>query len=168
MTTVELGSGLTLQDVIDVALDRREVSLGASAIERVRTARRFVEDAAESGRLVYGITTGIGDLARVRVEATRLAEMQQELVRSHAAAVGPPLPREVVRAMMLLKARTFASGVTGVRPVVLETLVALLNARIHPVIPSQGSLGASGDLALLAHLALPLTGEGRVETGDAA
>lgn len=161
---VELGSELSLQDVLDVATLRREVAIAPGGRERVQASRAIVEAAAASGRLVYGITTGIGDLARVRVEATRLAEMQQELVRSHAAAVGPPLPTEVVRAMMLLKARTFATGVSGVRFEVVESIVRLLNAGIHPVVPAQGSLGASGDLALLAHLALPLLGEGRVET----
>ena len=161
-----LDGKLTIEEVVDVAVSHRQVTIGPAARERVESARRVVEDAAASGGLVYGITTGIGDLARVRVEATRLAQLQQELVRSHASAVGPPLATEVVRAMMLLKARTFASGVAGVRPIVLETLVALLNAGIHPVVPSQGSLGASGDLALLAHLALPLTGEGLVEAGD--
>ena len=141
------------------------MSIGERARSAVDAARAVIEAAADSGKLVYGITTGVGDLARVRVEATRLAQMQQELVRSHAAAVGPPLPTEVVRAMMLLKARTFASGVSGVRIELLEQIVALLNAGIHPVVPAQGSLGASGDLALLAHLALPLLGEGSVEHG---
>jgi histidine ammonia-lyase len=162
-SSVELDDALSIPDVVDVASNGKGVVVGDRALERVQRSRAAVESAAEAGHLVYGITTGIGDLARVRVDATRLAQMQQELVRSHAAAVGPPLPIDVTRAMMLLKARTFASGVTGVRPLVLETLIALLNARIHPVVPSQGSLGASGDLALLAHLALPLLGEGMVE-----
>ncbi len=158
-----LGKQLTIEDVVEVACERRPVTIGRDAQERVREARSIVEEAADSGRLVYGITTGIGDLARVRVEATRLAQLQQELVRSHAAAVGPPLPTEVVRAMMLLKARTFCTGVAGVRLELVSTLVDLLNAGVHPIVPSQGSLGASGDLALLAHLALPLLGEGEVE-----
>jgi histidine ammonia-lyase len=160
---IVLRAGLSLDDVVEVAMHGRAVTIDPAVAATVRRARTIVEEAVSSGRLVYGITTGIGDLARVRVEATRLAQLQQELVRSHAAAVGPPLPTEVVRAMMLLKARTFGSGVSGVRIELLETLVALLNAGIHPVVPSQGSLGASGDLALLAHLALPVIGEGMVE-----
>ena len=163
MTDLALGPPLMLQDVIDVALHRRQVTLDSAAVERVVRAREIVEKAADSGRLVYGITTGVGDLARMRVEATRLAQLQQELVRSHAAAVGPPLPTEVVRAMMLLKAHTFSTGVSGVRPETLSKMLDLLNSGIHPIVPSQGSLGASGDLALLAHLALPLIGEGEVE-----
>ncbi|HYI44755.1 MAG TPA: histidine ammonia-lyase [Actinomycetota bacterium] len=154
---------LAFNDVVDVAIERRPVALDEATKERVRGARSIVEEAADSGRLVYGITTGIGDLARVRVEATRLAQLQRELVRSHAAAVGPPLPTEVVRAMMLLKAGTFTTGVSGVRLELVTRFIELLNAGIHPIVPSQGSLGASGDLALLAHLALPLMGEGTVE-----
>jgi histidine ammonia-lyase len=160
---VALGPPLALQDVVHVAVDRREVTLDSAALERVARAREIVEKAADSGQLVYGITTGVGDLSRMRVEATRLAQLQQELVRSHAAAVGPPLATEVVRAMMLLKAHTFSTGVSGVRLETVSRLLDLLNAGIHPIVPSQGSLGASGDLALLAHLALPLIGEGQVE-----
>jgi histidine ammonia-lyase len=164
---VTLGPQLSLDDVAEVALERTPVTLGDPAVERIKRARAIVEEAASSGQLVYGITTGVGDLARMRVEATRLAQLQQELVRSHAAAVGPPLPTEVVRAMMLLKAHTFSTGVSGVRVDTVSRLLDLLNAGIHPIVPSQGSLGASGDLALLAHLALPLIGEGRVEVdGD--
>jgi histidine ammonia-lyase len=160
---VVLGPQLSLENVAEVALDRRQVTVGETAVDRVTRSRAIVEDAADSGQLVYGITTGVGDLARMRVEATRLAQLQHELVRSHAAAVGPPLPTEVVRAMMLLKANTFSTGVSGVRLETVSRLLDLLNAGIHPVVPSQGSLGASGDLALLAHLALPLIGEGTVE-----
>jgi histidine ammonia-lyase len=158
-----LGLQLSLEDVAEVALERRKVVLGDTAIEQIQRARAIVEKAADSGRLVYGITTGVGDLARMRVEATRLSQLQQELVRSHAAAVGPPLPVDVVRAMMLLKAHTFSTGVSGVRADTVSRFIDLLNAGVHPVVPSQGSLGASGDLALLAHLALPLIGEGEVE-----
>ncbi|MEO8323457.1 MAG: histidine ammonia-lyase, partial [Actinomycetota bacterium] len=122
-----------------------------------------MDRAARSGDAVYGISTGIGDLANVRIDTGMATQLQKDLVRSHSTAVGEPLPREVVRAMLLLKARTFAMGASGVRVEVVLRLIELLNARIHPVVPSQGSLGASGDLALLAHLAQPLIGEGRVE-----
>ena len=113
----------------------------------------------------YGVTTGFGGLANVRIEPEELERLQRDIVRSHATAVGEPLPRAVVRAMLLLRARTFAFGVSGVRFDVVDRIVALLNAGVHPVVPSQGSLGASGDLAPLAHLALPLIGEGHAEVG---
>lgn len=128
-------------------------------------ARAVVDDAVASGETVYGISTGIGDLANVRIDTGLAQELQRDIVRSHATAVGPPLPSDVVRAMLLLRARTFAFGVSGVRFEIVERLVAMLNAGVHPVVPSQGSLGASGDLAPLAHLALPLIGEGAAEVG---
>ena len=114
---------------------------------------------------VYGVSTGFGSLARVRIPAERRAELQKALVRSHAAGMGPPIEREVVRAMMVLRARTLAMGWSGTRPVVAETIAALLNAGITPVVPEYGSLGASGDLAPLAHCALALIGEGEVDVG---
>src|SRR5580704_5404096 len=114
----------------------------------------------------YGVSTGFGSLANVRIPADRRAELQRALIRSHAAGMGPPVEREVVRAMMLLRARTLAIGYSGARPVVAETIAALLNAGITPVVPEHGSLGASGDLAPLAHCALALTGEGEVECED--
>jgi histidine ammonia-lyase len=126
-------------------------------------SRRIVEDAVAEGRTVYGITTGIGQLANVRIEPANAERVQRDIVRSHAVAVGPALPAPVVRAMLLLRARTFAFGISGVRFELVERLVEMLNAGINPVVPAQGSLGASGDLALLAHLALPLLGEGRAE-----
>lgn len=137
-------------------------------------ARAVIDDAVDSGAAVYGITTGLGDLANVRIETSEAERLQADIVRSHSTGVGPALPVEVVRAMMLLKARTFAAGISGVRFELVERLVALLAAGIYPVVPAQGSLGASGDLAQLAHLALSLIGEGRVTydgsvvaTGDA-
>lgn len=126
-------------------------------------ARRVVEDAVASGHAIYGITTGFGGLANVRIEPNEIEILQRDIVRSHATAVGDPLPRTVVRAMLLLRARTFAFGVSGVRFELVERIVGLLNNGITPVVPSQGSLGASGDLAPLAHLALPLMGEGKAE-----
>ena len=112
------------------------------------------------GATVYGVTTGFGDLADVRIEPSQTAELQRNLVRSHAAGVGEPLPDDVVRAMLLLRANTLAVGLSGVRVDVAELLVGMLNRAIHPVVPSRGSLGASGDLAPLAHLALVVIGEG--------
>jgi histidine ammonia-lyase len=112
------------------------------------------------GATVYGVTTGFGDLANVRIDPARTAQLQHNLVRSHAAGVGPPLPVEVVRAMLLLRANTLAIGLSGVRPELPELLCSMLNAGVHPLIPSRGSVGASGDLAPLAHLALVVIGEG--------
>ena len=163
---VTLGANLTLGDIISTARGA-EVSIGPGVADRVAAARRVVEDAVAARLTVYGITTGIGDLANVRIDPAEARFLQRDIVRSHATAVGPSLPREVVRAMLLLKARTFAFGASGVRFEVLERLVDLLNGEIHPVVPAQGSLGASGDLALLAHLALPLMGEGLVEVRGA-
>ncbi len=163
--TVVVGDPLTFDDIIAVAERGEEVEIGSGVADAMAPARRIVEDAVAAGRTVYGISTGIGDLANVRIDPAEAERVQRDIVRSHATAVGPPLPRSVVRAMMLLRARTFAFGVSGVRFELVERLAQLLNAGVHPVVPSQGSLGASGDLAPLAHLALPLLGEGAVEVG---
>lgn len=160
--TVLIGQPLTFQDVISVARGA-PVGIADGVSERMGAARRVVEDAVASGETVYGVTTGFGGLSNVRIDPTEAERLQQDIVRSHATAVGPPLPTEAVRAMMLLRARTFAFGISGVRFEIVERLTAFLNEGIHPVVPSQGSLGASGDLALLAHLALPMMGEGEVE-----
>jgi histidine ammonia-lyase len=161
---VVIGEPLSFDDVAAVASGTK-VALSPEAGRRMEEARAVVERAATSARPTYGINTGIGDLASVRIDPDDAARLQGDLLRSHATAVGAPLPTEVVRAMLVLKARTFALGASGVRVALAERLVDMLNARIHPVVPCHGSLGASGDLALLAHLALPLIGEGRVE-GD--
>lgn len=159
---VLVGETLTFEDVVAVA-DGARVACAPGLEKRMAPARAVVENAISSERAVYGISTGIGNLAGVRIDSDEGAALQKDLLRSHAAAVGRPLPTDVVRAMMLLKARTFACGAGGVRFELVTRLCNLLNARIHPLIPAQGSLGASGDLALLAHLALPLIGEGIVE-----
>lgn len=161
--TVLVGADLTLQDVVAVASDGDDVAIAPGVKDRMEPARRIVEEVVAAKRTVYGISTGIGDLANVRIDPTEAERLQRDIVRSHATAVGPHLPSQVVRAMMLLRARTFAFGISGIRFEILERVVDMLNARIHPVVPAQGSLGASGDLAPLAHLALPLMGEGEVE-----
>jgi histidine ammonia-lyase len=170
--TIEIGREISFDDVVSVARSGAAVSLAPEARARIVAARRVVEEAAASPTAIYGINTGIGDLANVRIDPSEATTLQRDLVRAHATAVGPPLSREIVRAMLLLKARTFSFGHSGVRPEIVERLVEFLNRGIHPVVPSQGSLGASGDLAPLAHLALPLIGEGFVEykgeTGAAA
>jgi histidine ammonia-lyase len=163
---VLIGEPLSFDDVVAVAVDGAWVEASPELAGRMAPARAVVDAAVESGEAVYGISTGIGDLANVRIDTGMATQLQRDLVLSHSTAVGTPLAREVVRAMLLLKARTFAIGASGVRVEIVERLIELLNQGIHPVVPSQGSLGASGDLALLAHLAGPLIGEGKVEYRD--
>ena len=150
-----------MRDVVAVA-DGERVEIAPGLGAQMEPARRLVEEVVRSERTVYGITTGFGYLANVRIPAHEAKELQRDIVLSHATGVGDELPDEVVRAMLLLKARTFAFGVSGVRLEVVQRLVDMLEHKLHPVVPSQGSLGASGDLAPLAHLALPLIGQGQV------
>src|SRR4051812_4330625 len=160
---VELtGTGLTAGDVIAVARDDARVVLGEEARDVMQRSADVVARLADSEEPAYGISTGFGSLATVAILAERRAELQRALVRSHAAGMGPPVEREVVRAMVLLRARSLAMGYSGARPLVAETMLALLNAGITPLVPEHGSLGASGDLAPLAHCALVLIGEGEV------
>ena len=161
------GASLTVADVAQVARAGRHVELDPAAVERMRASRAVIERLVAEGHTVYGVTTGFGDLADVRIEPEQTAELQRNLVRSHAAGVGEPLPAEVVRAMLLLRANALAVGLSGVRPEVVELLVGMLNAPVHPVVPSRGSVGASGDLAPLAHLALVVIGEGEAWVDEA-
>jgi histidine ammonia-lyase len=167
------GASLTLSDVEDVAQGRR-VALAPASRDAVGRARRVVEGVVARADVVYGISTGFGNFADVVIPRDRLLELQLNLVRSHAAGVGEPLPERETRALMLLRANVLAKGMSGVRAETLDLLVEMLNGGVHPVIPSQGSVGASGDLAPLAHLALVLVGEGmatrrgRVLGGDDA
>jgi len=157
------GQALAGADVLAVARHAAQVTLGDEARRRIQGARSLIDQITEENRRVYGVTTGFGHLSRVRIPHDQLAQLQQNLLRSHAAGVGDPLSVEVVRAMMLLLAASLARGHSGVRAEVVELLLAMLNARVHPVVPSRGSVGASGDLAPLAHLALVLIGEGEAE-----
>ena len=159
--TVEIGEGLQLADVVAVA-DGAPVSFPSSARERVVSARAVIERAVDSGATIYGVTTGFGSLADVRIDPSQAAELQHGIVRSHATAVGRPLPREEARAMLLLRAHVLALGYSGVRPALIDLMVEMLNQDVIPAVPEQGSLGASGDLAPLANLALPLIGHGDV------
>jgi histidine ammonia-lyase len=156
------GNSLTLDDVFSVADHAAPVSLAPSARERAQQTRRHVEALLQRNEVAYGITTGFGKLAEVTIAPERLAELQINLVRSHAAGVGAPLPQREVRAMMLLRANVIAKGYTGARPALADLLIGMLNAGLHPPIPEQGSVGASGDLAPLAHLALAMIGEGEL------
>ena len=161
MTTLRLtGHDLTIADVIAVARRNVAVALDRAAEHRVNDAAKLVAELAKGDAPIYGVNTGFGDLSTVRVPADRLRDLQQNLVRSHSVGVGDPLPEDVVRAILLLRANTLAAGRSGVRKSVIDLLLDLLNNRIHPVIPMHGSVGASGDLAPLAHAALVLIGEG--------
>ena len=159
------GRDLTIAKVVDVARHGLRVGIAAEARQRMEASRSVIERVVAEGRTVYGVTTGFGDLADVRIDPAQTPELQRNLVRSHAAGVGLPLPTDVVRAMLVLRANALAVGLSGVRVGVAELLCGMLNAGIHPVIPSRGSVGASGDLAPLAHLALVSIGEGEAEVG---
>ena len=163
MSAIELGAApLTLEAVAHVA-DGAPVALGATARERMNASRAIVEAKAAGSTPVYGVTTGFGALAEIKVPPNELRALQRNLILSHAAGVGRPLSRAETRAMMLLRAQVLSEGFSGVRVSVAEALIALLNRGVHPVIPEKGSVGASGDLAPLAHLTLALIGEGDVE-----
>jgi histidine ammonia-lyase len=161
-TVVLDGTPLGEEQVVAVARHGAKVVVGDGVAEAMTASRRVVEAHLDDETPVYGLTTGFGALADVRIPRPELAVLQRNLIRSHAAGAGDPLAPEVVRAMMLLRARTLAAGRSGARPVLVERLADLLNARITPLVPSRGSVGASGDLAQLAHTALSLIGEGLV------
>lgn len=154
------GRSLTIADVVSVARHGARVAVASDTRERVTRSRAQVEAAVARGDTMYGVNTGFGKLAHVRIPPDELRALQLNLIRSHASGVGEPLPDEAVRAMMLLRANVLLMGTSGVRPVIPDTLVAMLNAGVHPTVPSQGSVGASGDLAPLSHLALAMIGEG--------
>lgn len=162
------GCSLTLGQVVAVARHHAPVSLSGDALGELAQSRAVVETAAASDEAVYGINTGFGKLASVKIDAGQLRALQRNLILSHASGVGDPLPHEVVRGIMLLRANGVTRSTSGVRPLVPERLVAMLNAGILPVVPGQGSVGASGDLAPLSHIALALMGEGNVDVVTAA
>jgi histidine ammonia-lyase len=159
------GANLTVADVEAVARHGADAALDVHARERMQEARDVIDALVAEGAVVYGVTTGFGALASTTIPPEDADRLQENLLMSHAAGVGQPLPREVVRAMLLLRANTLALGHSGCRPLVVDRLLAFLSAGVHPIVPEQGSVGASGDLAPLAHLALPLIGRGQVEFG---
>ena len=167
MTTDSVRAGLpiTITDVVRVARHHARVDIADVARPRIIRSREYVDSLVAADRTVYGITTGFGRLASVRIAAGDVRQLQRNLLVSHAMGVSTPLSQEVVRAMLLLRAQSLSFGVSGIRIDVIELLLACLNAGVHPVIPCQGSVGASGDLAPLAHMALPLIGEGKAEFG---
>jgi len=154
------GNDLTFDQLHAVALRHASVSLDPSAIARMNASRAVVENLVASGATAYGINTGFGKLASVRISSEQVQQLQVNLLRSHACGLGDPLSEPETRAMMLLRANALAKGLSGIRPQVVDTLCKMLNAKVHPLIPSQGSVGASGDLAPLAHLAQVVIGEG--------
>jgi len=154
------GQALASAEVIAVARRYAVVTLGDESIVRIQAARAVIDRIADEEQKVYGVTTGFGHLSKVRIKHDQLVELQHNLLRSHSAGVGEPLSEEVARAMMLLLAASLGRGNSGVRTEIVETLLGMLNTKIYPIIPSRGSVGASGDLAPLAHLGLVLIGEG--------
>jgi histidine ammonia-lyase len=156
------GNDLSLDDLRQVVYERRPVELADGARQRVVAAREVVEKLLSENRVAYAINTGVGKLSDVHIEPAQNRLLQVNLIRSHSAGVGEPLSQEETRAMMLLRANSLAKGFSGVRPEVIDLICAMLNKGVHPVVPSQGSVGASGDLAPLAHLALAMIGEGHV------
>jgi histidine ammonia-lyase len=166
---VFVGRPLALDQLEAVARGGREVAFAPEARIRVAASRAAVESIAHAGDdapLVYGINTGFGALSETRISAADVRQLQKNLVRSHSTGVGPNLAPPQVRGMMLLRAQVLALGYSGVRPELIDVLASMLNARVHPRVPSQGSVGASGDLAPLAHLALAMIGEGEAQIGD--
>ena len=154
------GKTLSLEGIAAVAFGSERVKIAASARSRILASRKVIDQIVARDNVVYGINTGFGKLADVRIPHTEIGTLQLNLVRSHACGIGQPLSEPEVRAMMMLRANVLALGFSGIRPEVIELLCEMLNARVHPVVPEKGSVGASGDLAPLAHLALSLIGEG--------
>jgi histidine ammonia-lyase len=160
------GASLRLDDLALIADNCASVALSPSAIARIDAARAVVDRTATGDEAVYGINTGFGALAETRIPRDALGALQLNLLRSHAAGVGDPLPARAVRASMALRANVLAKGFSGIRRSTLDLLIEMINRRVHPTVPSRGSVGASGDLAPLAHLSLVLIGEGEATVGD--
>src|SRR5437667_6329306 len=156
------GQALTLTDIATVALDGESVEISSLAHPRILASRKVVEEIIARDAVIYGVTTGFGKLSDVRIPREALSELQLNLVRSHACGIGEPLSGPEVRAMMLLRANVLTLGFSGIRLEIIEMLCEMLNQGLHPVVPEKGSVGASGDLAPLAHLAMSLLGEGEV------
>ncbi|MBM4165384.1 MAG: histidine ammonia-lyase [Ignavibacteria bacterium] len=167
MSPLELtGTSLTIENIFSVARNFQEVTLSPSAKKKMLASRKWIEDAVKQNKSVYGVTTGFGAFQNVRLQQNQVEELQRNLVLSHCAGVGEPFPDEVVRAMILLRANALAAGYSGVRVEVVEMLLAMLNKQVHPVVPSKGSVGSSGDLAPLSHIASVMIGEGWAAIGE--
>lgn len=156
------GSSLSLSSLSDIVFQKRPVAVSRAAREKMRKAHALIEHWVEKGETVYGVTTGFGEFSTVRIDANRIEELQENLILSHAGGVGDPLPPEIVRAMMVLRINALAKGYSGIRLETVDLLVRMVNHDIIPVIPSQGSVGSSGDLVQLSHLVLAMIGKGTV------
>lgn len=156
------GHSLTMKDMRSILFDGQKLAASTEGLKRVEISRRAVEQIVNENRIVYGITTGFGKFSDIWIGPKDVEELQLNLIHSHACGVGEPFPESVSRTMLVLRANALLKGYSGVRKIIIERLLQLVNAKIHPVVPQQGSLGASGDLAPLAHLVLPLLGEGEV------
>ncbi|WP_200416023.1 histidine ammonia-lyase [Virgibacillus salexigens] len=156
------GNNLTVEQLKRICIHFEQIAISSKTMERVQESRVAVDRIVANKEIVYGITTGFGKFSDVRIDTKDVEDLQLHLIRSHACGIGKPFEETIARAMMVLRLNALVKGYSGVRPVLVEQLVKLVNQRIHPVIPSQGSLGASGDLAPLAHLALVMIGEGKV------
>lgn len=157
------GIDLTIEDVINVAYKGYEVCLTEEAKEKVKKSRQIVDDIVDNNKIVYGITTGFGKFSDVTITGEQCKTLQRNLIISHSCGAGEKFPKEISRAIMLLRANALAKGFSGIRLSTLETLIAMINKGVHPSIPEKGSLGASGDLAPLSHMVLPMLGEGEAE-----
>ena len=160
------GGPITPAELVDVARNGRSVQIGDNAIDLMEASRKTVEAVVASDEAIYGINTGFGALSTTKISRDRLCDLQMNLLRSHAAGAGDPLNKDIVRGMMVLLAASLCRGHSGVRPILAQCLAGMLNAGVTPVIPSLGSVGASGDLAPLSHLALVLCGEGNATIGE--
>lgn len=156
------GNDLTIVDVVKVARENKPVQLSEIAVEKIKNSRKIVDDFVAKEKVVYGITTGFGKFSDVFISKDKSKQLQKNLIMSHSCGIGNPLDEEIVRATMLLRANALAKGYSGIRCSTVETLIKMLNNGVHPVIPEKGSLGASGDLAPLSHMVLPMMGEGEV------
>lgn len=158
------GNSLTIPDLYQLATDNRStISLAPSAVSAMKRSRRQVEEWLRNDEVIYGVTTGFGEFANVRIPHAKIEELQRNLIKSHAAGAGDPLPTDVVRAMMVLRVNALAKGFSGIRPSTVEFIVRFFNAGLVPVVPSQGSVGSSGDLVQLAHLVLAMMGHGKIQ-----
>lgn len=157
------GNSLTLKQIEELAFQRTQIELSQESITRVVQCRNYVDKVISEGRIVYGLTTGFGKFSTVTIPAEHIAELQENLIRSHATSVGIPYSIPITRAIMLLRINVLAKGFSGIRIETLNTLILMLNRGVHPIIPMRGSVGASGDLSPLSHLALVLIGEGEAE-----
>ena len=162
-TVIIDGNSLTLEDIIAVARKNYNISISEEAKERINRSRRYVEDIVYSSKPVYGINTGFGKFSDISISKENCGVLQRNLILSHACGYGKSLPRDVVRAIILLRINALSKGYSGISIETLETMVLMLNKGVHPIIPEKGSLGASGDLAPLSHMVLPMIGEGQAE-----